>query len=132
MKTLYHGIDLVCISRLRRSLHDHPDFAQRVFTERERAYCNARPQTLHSFAARFAAKEATLKMLGLGLSAVGIHRDLLSIEVVCEGGVPTVVLSDRVASRARRLGILETSLSLSHEGDHAVASIVGLAGRGDG
>ncbi len=130
MKTLYHGIDLVSVPRLRRSLGAHPQFAERVFTGRERDYCNSRQQPEQSFAARFAAKEATLKMLGLGLSAIGIHRDLKSIEVVREGGAPRIVLSDRVAKRARQLGLYETSLSLSHDGDHAMASIVGFAREG--
>ena len=127
MNTLYHGIDLVSVSRLQRSLDEHPEFAERVFTEQERDYCRSRPQSGHSFAARFAAKEATLKMLGIGLSAIGIHRDLRSIEVVRVGGAPRIALSDRVAQRAARLGLYETSLSLSHDGDHAMASIVGLA-----
>jgi holo-[acyl-carrier protein] synthase len=93
-------------------------FLGRIYTPGEIAYCRGRAQNL---AARFAAKEATMKALGTGVRGVG-WRD---IEVVRhESGAPAIQLHGRAQRRAQRLGILEISLSLSHCQEYAVAFVV--------
>jgi holo-[acyl-carrier protein] synthase len=52
------GLDLIEIARVRRALERYPSFRERVFTDAERAYCDARPNPAESYAGRFAAKEA--------------------------------------------------------------------------
>ncbi len=122
-----HGIDLVHVPRLGELLREHAGFEDRVFTDDERAYCRRFPDPAPHFAARFAAKEATLKALGMGISATGIDRKLKQIEVYRVGTAPTLVLHGRPAAEAERLGIIDTSVSLTHDGDHAVATVVMIA-----
>lgn len=109
------GIDLLEIERLERALERHPRLAERVFTEAERGYAAGKARPGRHLAARFAAKEAVAKALGL--------RNLLGlaeIEVVA-GEPPTVRLSGRAAEAAagRRVEI-----SLTHSRDNAAAVAV--------
>jgi holo-[acyl-carrier protein] synthase len=118
------GIDLVDVARLRAAIEENPRFEETVFTEGERAYCRRRADPFPHFAARFAAKEATLKALGRGISSEGPDSALLEVEVVRGEGAPRLRLFGRVLRLAERLGPYEPALSLSHEGDLAVASVV--------
>ncbi len=85
--SLRHGIDLVDIAQLRDVMARHEAFEARVFTEDERDYCHRYPDPLPHFAARFAAKEAALKALGIGITPTGVDSALREIEVVREGKV---------------------------------------------
>ena len=93
-------------------------FLDRVYTPGEIAYCRERPPNL---AARFAAKEATMKALGTGVRGVG-WKD---IEVVRhQSGAPAIRLEGRAKTRAEALGVEEISVSLSHSREYAVAFVV--------
>lgn len=98
-----------------------PRFRERVFTERERAYCDSRgtAAAAQHYAARFAAKEAAFKALRTG------WRDGLSwhhVEVASEeAGAPLLLLSGRARELFDALGATHTHLSLSHTAGHAVA-----------
>lgn len=105
------GIDLLEIDRLERALERHPRLAERVFTAAEREYAAARARPARHLAARFAAKEAVVK--ALGLSGFGLRE----IEVVA-GEPPTVRLSGRAAEAAAGEGI---QISLTHSRDFAAA-----------
>ena len=61
------GLDLIEIARIESALERYPRFAERVFTEVERAYCESRPNPVQHYAARFAGKEAVGKALGCGV-----------------------------------------------------------------
>ncbi|MEM9416399.1 MAG: holo-ACP synthase [Planctomycetota bacterium] len=125
MPILGHGIDLVDTARIARLLSDHDDrFLNRVFTAGERAYCDdGGKNRLQRYAARFAAKEAVLKVLGTGWSGGIAWTD---VEVLKEpGGRPCVRLHGEAAAIAKRLGITRWHLSLSHLPDHALASAIG-------
>ena len=113
------GVDIIEIHRVAEVLERYGSrFLARVFTPDEIAYCRGRPPNL---AARFAAKEATMKALGTGVRGVG-WKD---IEIVrAPSGAPGVVYHGRAESRAQRLGVLETSVSLSHSREYAVAFVV--------
>ena len=113
------GVDIIEIPRVGRVLERYGRrFLERVFTPGEIAYCRERPPNL---AARFAAKEATMKALGTGVRGVS-WKD---IEVVRhESGAPSVKLHGRAERRAQRLGVREISLSISHSRDYAVAFVV--------
>lgn len=106
------GIDLLEIDRLERALRRYPRLAERIFTEGEREYAGARARPARHLAARFAAKEAVVKALGLS-GGFGLGR----IEVRA-GKPPTVALSGAVAEAAagRRVEI-----SLTHSRDFAAA-----------
>jgi holo-[acyl-carrier protein] synthase len=123
MKILGHGIDLVSAARIRDILaRDGSTFEARVFSAGERAYCRARKDPMPHFAARFAAKEAYGKALGLGLGPSG---DFAEIEVFNEeSGRPVLRLSGRALEIFRERGLRFAHLSLSHEGDLAIASVI--------
>jgi holo-[acyl-carrier protein] synthase len=109
------GIDLLEIDRLERALVRHPRLAERVFSDGERAYAASRARPGRHLAARFAAKEAVVKALGMR-GGFGL-RD---IEVVA-GEPPTVRLSGRAAEAATGR---QVDISLTHSRDNAAAVAV--------
>lgn len=114
------GVDIVEIARIRRALQNPRTgerFRQRVFTDGEIEYCGRRRLAYESFAARFAAKEATIKVLG---HPVGWRE----IEVLRAGGPPALCLHGRARDLADSLGIARFLLSLSHTADLAIAYVV--------
>ena len=114
------GIDLAVITRIRQVVERWDErFLRRVFTEAEIAYCRRRRDPIPHFAARFAAKEATLKALGTGLS-MGVNWQELEVRRE-RGGAPTMVLSGRCRSIALAKGADRVLLSLTHDGDYALA-----------
>ena len=114
------GIDLVQIPRMREVVARWEErFLNRVFTDRELAYCRSRRDPVQHLAARFAAKEAGLKALGTGLSMGVRWREL---EVRRERGqAPTMVLSGRCRALCEARGGRRMLLSLTHDGDYACA-----------
>lgn len=118
------GVDMLEIARMEKVLERRPSFAQRVFTQAERTYCDRTARPAQHYAARFAAREAVLKALGTGFSR-GIGLADVSV-VNNEAGRPEVVLSGRAAEVAKEQGILEVALSLSYTHDVAVASAVAM------
>lgn len=122
------GIDLVLVSRLREVMERHPRFEEEVFTEGERAYCRRRVDPWPHFAARFAAKEATLKALRRGLFGGGVDRALREVEVVRGEGAPELALHGAIAKLAASRGVRSPSVSLTHDGDSALAQVVWMEG----
>jgi holo-[acyl-carrier protein] synthase len=113
------GIDLVRVSRIAESLEQFGErFLRRVYTDAEIAYAAASPDhTAERLAARFAAKEATLKALDLTDHGVGWTQ----IEVAREpSGRCHLVLHGAAREAA---GAAELAVSLSHEGDYATAVV---------
>ena len=118
------GIDAVGVSRIEKALLRTPGFAEAVFTKGERALCEGRPGRARalSFASRFAAKEAFLKALGLGVLG---PVSLADVEVrPGGGGVATLSLGPTAAAALARRGGAAPLLSLSHAKDLAVALVV--------
>ena len=101
------GIDLLEIERLERALERRPRLAERVFTDAERAYAASRARPAMHLAARFCAKEAVAKALGMSAWS---WRD---VEVVATEGAPLITLTGYVAARAAELGVTAT-VSLTH------------------
>ena len=124
MAILGHGIDLVSTSRIREILEKESGahFERRVFSFAERTYCRERKDPMPHFAARFAAKEAYGKALGLGLGPSG---DFTEIEVANRAdGRPEIRLSGKALEVFQSKGGGKIHLSLSHEGELAIASVV--------
>ena len=113
------GIDIIEIDRIRQVVELWGQrFLRRVYTDGEIQYCRGRAPQL---AARFAAKEAVMKVLGTGRYGVG-WRD---IEVVRRrGGPPSFRLQGRALGVAQRLSVNGIALSLSHSREYAVASVL--------
>ncbi len=130
MTRIFQGIDLVPVAKIRDIMQRHPRFAEEIFTEREREYCLSRSDPYIHFAGRFAAKEACLKALGAGLSRTGIDGALAEVEVMPDrAGRPVLELSGWTSKIGGRRKIGQFTVSISHSGDYAVASVI-LAGQG--
>jgi holo-[acyl-carrier protein] synthase len=113
------GIDIIEIDRLDRALQRRPRLGARLFTEGEREYAISHARPEQHLAARFCAKEAVAKSLGLGGWS---FRD---VEVVA-GSPPTVRLGGRAHRRAEELGV-RVHVSLTH--DRVAAAAVACADR---
>jgi holo-[acyl-carrier protein] synthase len=112
------GLDLLDIARLERALDRRPALATRLFTDAERAYADAHARPGQHLAARFCAKEAVTKALGLEVLR---PRE---IEVVRDAaGRPSVALSGAAAARAEDLGT-NVLLTLTHTATTAGAVAV--------
>ncbi|MDP9453154.1 MAG: holo-ACP synthase [Actinomycetota bacterium] len=111
------------VERFRRALARTPGLAERLFHEAERADVGRRHNPVEGLAARFAAKEAVMKALGVGLGRFPL-RDV----EVCRSaaGAPTVRLHGRAAAVAAEHGVAEWRLSLSHTSGLAQAVAVAL------
>jgi holo-[acyl-carrier protein] synthase len=120
------GVDLVELDRIQRLIERYGDrVLNRVYTPAELAHCRGRVPEL---AARFAAKEAVAKALGIGLLIMardGVHWH--DVETLPDPkGKPVVHLHGRAAACAAELGLTDWSISLSHGRDVAVAFVVSL------
>jgi holo-[acyl-carrier protein] synthase len=122
---LAHGVDLVHTPRIARMWHEHGElFLARIYTPAERTYCLEHRDSVPRLAGRFAAKEAVLKMLGTGWRG-GLHWT--DIETLPDPlGKPLVTLHGGCAKLAATLGITQVLLSISHAGEYALASAIGL------
>jgi len=120
------GVDMAEVPRIRAAV-EHPRtgarFRARVFTPAEQAYCERRGRGSHeSYAARFAAKEATMKAIGTGW---GRGVGWLDVEVIRTlEDRPAVVLHGGAAARARALGVAHLHLTLAHTADLAIAYVI--------
>ena len=117
------GIDLVRIRRIAASLTEFGErFLRRVFTDAEVAHATASPAlTAERLAARFAAKEAAMKALGLAERGAGWRQ----IEVTRQpSGMCRLSLHDAAREAADESGVVDLAVSLSREGDYAVAIVV--------
>ena len=117
------GIDIARIERFRRFVQEKKHgLLQRLFTAGEQDYALAKRDPSPHLAARFAAKEAYLKALGLGLREGMTWHDM---EVVNDSlGCPSLRLSGRAAEIFRARGLSASHLSYTHDGDYAVATVV--------
>jgi holo-[acyl-carrier protein] synthase len=138
---LYHGIDIIEVGRIRSAVERWGErFLHRVYTADELRDCGCEVSTPRygSLAARWAAKEAAAKALGVGLRGLGakasdwqLHAGaplaLREIEVLRSmGGQPRLALHGEAAALAVKLGLRELVLSLTHGHQYAVASVIGV------
>lgn len=118
------GTDLVDLDRFRQAAERTPGILTRYFTEAERAYAERRRDPTERYAARFAAKEAVMKALGVGLGAC----ELADIEVVRDedSGAPDLRLHGRAAALAEEKGVTAWRISLTHTDTAAHAIVIAL------
>ena len=120
------GADLCDMRRIAKALERHGErFVKRVFTERERVRCEAKPSRAACYAKRFAAKEACAKALGLGIGRVG-WRDMTVVNL--KTGQPTLDLSGGALERLAELTppgmTARLHLTLSDEEPYAQAIVL--------
>lgn len=118
------GIDSVDVARMASVIARRPAIRTKVWTDAERAYTDRLRDPVPSLAARFAAKEAVMKALGVGLGAFDFH----DVEVVrCAGGRPELAVGGRAAELARRAGVGGWAMSITHTSTVASAVVAALA-----
>ena len=115
------GVDAVDIERFRASLLRTPSMRQRLFTDEELAYVAPKADHVRSLAARFAAREAVMKSMGVGLGAFGFHDVWVT---VADSGAPSLRVTARAADLAAEREITRWHLSLTHTDLVAVAYVV--------
>lgn len=118
------GVDSIRIERIQSSIEQYGEtFLSRVFTGEERAYCREKPDPSQHFAARFAGKEAVMKVVGIGWEKgvswrdIEIHRP--------EGNRPIVRLTGRLGQVADDKKINHIHISLTHDSERATAFAIG-------
>ncbi len=114
---------MIEVYRIRQTIERTPRFAERVFTESEREYCESRGVSrFASYAVRFAAKEAALKALKTGWRGsiawhdLEIHRD--------DFGAPRLEINGEAGKILKKLGADKIHLSMSHTTEHAIAQVI--------
>lgn len=115
------GVDAVDIERFRTSLLRTPSMRDRLFTSEELAYVAPKIDPVPSLAARFAAREAVMKAMGLGLGAFGFHEVWVSR---AESGEPSLVVVGKALELAKERGVSSWHLSLTHTDLVAIAYVV--------
>lgn len=116
------GTDIVAVHRIERVIKSNPRFIEKVFSLGEQQYCSSKANPAQSYAARFAAKEAFMKALGTGWDE-GISW--AQIEVINDArGKPCLKLSGATEALAKSRGTELIHLSLSHEKDYAIATVI--------
>jgi holo-[acyl-carrier protein] synthase len=117
------GLDIAEVDRIEAAIMRHgAPFIERLFTPAEAAYCESHKNRYERYAARFAAKEATMKALGTGWRRGVRWRD---IEVAREpSGKPTIRLEGVAREFAERLGVKHISLTITHSGNLALAQVI--------
>lgn len=118
MTTFGVGIDVVDVARFARALERHPRLTTRLFTEHELDAARSRPERL---AARFAAKEAILKSLRVGLGAAPWRAMEIRTD---SSGAPSVQLHGAAAALATTNGVRHLHVSLTHTPTTAAAIVV--------
>ena len=118
------GIDAVEVDRFRRALDRTPSLATRLFTDAERDAVGGSADVAPRLAARFAAKEATMKALGVGIGAFAFH----DVEVVrADGGAPSLRVTGAAEDLAASRGVTGWLVSMTHTATVAEAVVVALA-----
>jgi holo-[acyl-carrier protein] synthase len=117
------GVDIIEVRRVRETIARTPRFAERVFTEAERAYCDSRgAAAAQHYAARFAAKEAALKALQTGWSGGIAWQD---VEVASkDSGAPVILFHRRARELYEMSGATTAHISIAHTTEHAIAEVI--------
>lgn len=119
------GTDICQIDRVKLAYRRYGKrFLNRILTKKEIKYVTSKKRNLITrLAGRFAAKEATSKVLGTGLRGVYFKE----IEILREkSGAPKIVLYKRAKQKAKKLGLINFEVSISHERDFAIAVVIGV------
>lgn len=117
------GIDLVKVKRIEEALERWGErFQNKVFTPGEVRYCFQKKTPSPNFAARFAAKEAFVKALGIGIRR-GVHWKDVEVE---RGplGKPVLKINGRAVEICQKERIEGLFLSLTHDGEYSGAVVV--------
>ena len=117
------GVDAVEIDRFRRSLERTPSMKTRLFTHEELEYVEPHDDPTASLAARFAAREAVMKAMGVGLGSFEFHDVWVQR---ADSGRPTLAVTGRAEQIANELGVTGWHLSITHTDTTAIAYVIAV------
>ena len=117
------GVDAVGIDRFRRSLERTPSMKARLFTREELEYVETHDDPTPSLAARFAAREAVMKAMGVGLGAFEFHDVWVQR---AESGRPSLAVTGRAEQIAHDLCVTDWHLSITHTDSTAIAYVIAV------
>ena len=116
----YIGVDIIEIVRIKEAVTNWGErFLNRIYTDAELKLCRSNASSL---AARFASKEAVMKLLGTGAKGVS-WKDIETLSL--PSGKPLVNLYGRAKIVAAKIGLKEIAISLSHSREYAIAMAIG-------
>ena len=117
------GVDIAEVDRIQKAIERHGEtFLRRLYTQKERDYCEQFKNKYERYAGRFAAKEAGMKALGTGWRR-GVRW--VDLEVVREiSGRPTLKLAGEAGKIAKQLGVKHITLSITHTEQQALAQVI--------
>jgi holo-[acyl-carrier protein] synthase len=117
------GVDIAEVERVKGAIERYGEvFLKRIYTPREREYCEQFKNKYERYAGRFAAKEAAMKALGTGWRR-GVKW--VDFEVVREtGGRPTLAITGEAAKIAQLIGVKSVALSITHTETLALAQVI--------
>lgn len=117
------GVDIAEVARVKAVIERRGElFLRRVYTAKEREYCEQFRNKYERYAGRFAAKEAAMKALGTGWSR-GVRW--LDVEVVRQhGGRPTIALAGQAKKIAEEMAVRRIALSITHTESQALAQVI--------
>lgn len=122
---IYQGVDIVEIGKLKKILMRNDNFIADIFTREETAYCRSKKDPYIHFAGRFAAKEASLKALGIGMSGEGIDHSFQEIETLPgASGKPCLSFKGWVGKISGKKKVEQLTVSISHSENYAVATVI--------
>ncbi|MGD8238403.1 MAG: holo-ACP synthase [Armatimonadota bacterium] len=117
------GVDVIKVERVAHLLEGHGErFTRKIYTEAEVERCSGRRNQAQEYAARWAAKEATMKALGTGWRQGVRFKDIENYNL--RTGKPMIRLHGRAKELAEELGATRIHVSLSHEREYAVAFVI--------
>jgi len=116
------GTDIIEVERVGNLVSKGPAFAEKIFSAGEIAYCETKRYKHQNYAARFAAKEAFMKAIGIGWRLGITFHD---IEVTNdEMGKPSLILHGKALDFVTENHISNIQLTLSHIKEYATAFVV--------
>lgn len=119
------GVDIVDIDRIENIIKRTPRFLERVYTLRERQYCQAKSNPYPSLAVRYAAKEAVRKLDPIFLQGINFH----DIETQNDpNGYPRIILGGKAREKMEEINIIDLIISLSHSKNQAIATVIAKKG----
>lgn len=115
------GIDIVKIQRMSDAYKKWGNkFFEKFLTGSEIAYCFAKTDPYPSLSVRWAAKEALIKAVGSE-----VHVNFKEVEIINNSlGRPSLLFKGKLEEFCREKGIVNYHVSLSHEKEYGVASVV--------
>ena len=106
------GVDIIEVDRIKRQISKGDRFKERIYTSREIAYCEKKKYKSQNYAARFAAKEAFFKAMGMGWRGGLTFKD---VEIINDKlGKPAIIVHGKAKQLMTKEGIKHIHVSLSH------------------